>query len=135
MLISESKAASNPFANRRKSSESGTSSIKPGVWIANTVLKYNKISKDEFITLMCTLRKSDKLKIGGKKIGRGKGKKKQHKKQVLTHGIIRVSEPVFSLTPQLWEFHGRVIIQFLKDHIVMPLYSFVCEGHDIPLLF
>lgn len=54
------------------------------LFLSQLDIKYSKITKDEFVTLMGILRKSDKLKTSGKN-GRGKGKKNKHKKQVRTH--------------------------------------------------
>jgi hypothetical protein len=34
-------------------------------------IKYSKLTKDEFVTLMCILRKSDMLKSPGSKRGKG----------------------------------------------------------------
>ena len=45
------------------------------LFLSQLDIEYSKITKDEFVTLMGILRKSDKLKTSGKN-GRGTGKKK-----------------------------------------------------------
>ena len=61
-------------------------------------IKYSKLIKDEFVTLMDILRKSDMLKSSGSKRGKGNRKNDSNKKtgpDALS--VISVSEPVFSM--------------------------------------
>ena len=43
-------------------------------------IKYNKLTKDKFVTLMGILRKSDMLKSSGSKRGKGNRKKREQQK-------------------------------------------------------
>lgn len=54
------------------------------LFLSQLDIKYSKITKDEFVTLMGILRKSDKLKTSEKTV-EAKGRKNKHKKQVRTH--------------------------------------------------
>ena len=61
--------------------ECSAEEAKVAMFLSQLGIKYNKITKDEFVALMKILRKSDYLKSPVSK--RGKGRRK---KQVRTHG-------------------------------------------------
>ena len=56
--------------------EGSAEEAKVAMFLGQLGIKYNKITKDEFVTLMGILRKSDLLKSPGSKRGKG-GRKKR----------------------------------------------------------
>ncbi|MEJ8742786.1 MULTISPECIES: hypothetical protein [Clostridia] len=50
--------------------------VQVAMFLKQLGIKYSKITKDEFVTLMGILRKSDMLKFPGSKRGKGNRKKR-----------------------------------------------------------
>ena len=60
--------------------EGSSEEAQVALFLSQPGIKYSKTTEGEFVTPMDILRKSDILKTGGKKNGRGKRKKNEHKK-------------------------------------------------------
>ena len=72
--------------------------VQVAMFLKQLGIKYSKLTKDEFVTLMGILRKSNMLKSPGSKHGKGNRKNDSNKKTGpdALRGI-SVSEPVFSM--------------------------------------
>ena len=71
--------------NQANHFESSAEESQVAMFLKQLGIKYSKITKDEFVTLMGILRKSDILKSSGSKRDKCNRKNDSNKKQIRTH--------------------------------------------------